>query len=508
MNVTKKINVNFSSLVGLKAELLRKQTEVKEAKAHIETIQTNKLKRKFKQVKNDNKSSPKELTDVEDINNHKKSKIVLEAKARLYTKLKKLKNTNDNYLVDFTNKSDESEEEIIKEDDYDDRFVDPEDNWVEYEDCFGRTRKCLAKDLLLMREKDELLKQEIMKKNMQQSNESNKIEEAQPIKESEIDIMRRKWEEQTQKLADKSDIHYQDVLFDEARGHGVGYYAFSQDEEERVKQQQNLNNLRKETEQKQKHIKELKDMKDKMEQNRLKAARIRQRIRAGLPAESEEQEDSTNTTNVSNDVNTTYNVSLIKESKVSKDDMHKKNEKTREEQIKALEDTLENQKIWREMSQEEWVHKCREERISEFAPVYDKVSKSNFKEIKQPDDPVESDQVSNQIEPLTVSNSSFTDQNTSLDNSSNSISMSKQFSLNSNDQQNDSSMKQNISSVTDTHKYYEGNNSSENILKYNSDFKNQLSQSIDNVLNKIINEEKIAAGLRYLREKYEQSQNN
>ncbi|XP_043502624.1 coiled-coil domain-containing protein 174 [Polistes fuscatus] len=488
MNAAKKINVNFSSLVGLKAELLRKQTEVKEAKAHIETTQTTRPKRKLKQVKNDNKNSAKELTDVEDINNHKKSKIVLEAKSRLYTKLKKLKNNNDNYLVDFTNKSDESEEEIIKEDDYDDTFVDPEDSWVEYEDCFGRTRKCLAKDLSLMREKDDLLKQEIMKKNMQQSNESNKIEEAQPIKESEIDVMRRKWEEQTQKLADKFDIHYQDILFDEARAHGVGYYAFSQDEEERAKQQENLNNLRKETEQKQKRIKELKELKDKMEQNRLKAARIRQRIRAGLPIEPEDQEDSTNTADVSNDVNNTYNVSLIKENEVSKDDTRKKNEKTKEEQIKALEDALENQKIWREMSQEEWVYKCREERIPEFAPVYDKVLGSKSKEIKQSDDTVESDRVSNQIDPLIIANRLSTDQNTLLNNSSNSTNMLKQFSLNINNQQNGSSTEQNI-------------------LKCNNDLKNQPSQSINNVLNKTINEEKIAAGLRYLREKYEQSQN-
>jgi len=30
-----------------------------------------------------------------------------------------------------------------------------------------------------------------------------------------------------------SDIHYQDVLFDEARTHGTAFYRFSKDEEER-----------------------------------------------------------------------------------------------------------------------------------------------------------------------------------------------------------------------------------------------------------------------------------
>lgn len=513
MNVAKKINVNFSSLVGLKAELLRKQTEVKEAKAHIETTQTTKLKRKIKQVKNDNKSSAKELTDVEDINAHKKSKLVLEAKARLYTKLKKSKNSNENFLVDFTNKSDESEEEIFKEDDYDDdRFVDPDDNWVEYKDCFGRTRKCLAKDLPLMREKDELLKQEITKKHMQE-NQSN-IQETQPIKEPEIDIMRRKWEEQTQKLAEKADIHYQDILFDEARAHGVGYYAFSQDEEERAKQQENLNNLRKDTEQKQKHIKELKYLKEKMEQNRLKAARIRQRIRAGLPVEPEDELEN-------NSMDTPNNIPLVQEKKISRDDLHPQDsnvddEKTREEKIKALEETLENQKVWRKMSQEEWVHKCRKERNLEFAPGYnDKILNSNFVKITQPnDDTVVSDQISNQTNSLMFSDLSSTNKNTSVDNSNDPINVSKQTCPDINDQQNDSLTEQfdkntNVPLITYPHIYYKGNDSSVKTTKYNSDPKNnQPSQSINNVLNKTINEEKIAAGLRYLREKYEQSQNH
>ncbi|XP_047352027.1 coiled-coil domain-containing protein 174 [Vespa velutina] len=521
MNVAKKINVNFSSLVGLKAELLRKQTEVKEAKAHIETTQTTKLKRKIKQVKNDHKNSAKELTDVEDINAHKKSKLVLEAKARLYTKLKKSKNSNENFLVDFTNKSDESEEEILKEDDYDDRFVDPDDSWVEYEDCFGRTRKCLAKDLPLMREKDELLKQEITKKHMQQ-NVFN-TEETQ-IKEPEIDIMRRKWEEQTQKLAEKADIHYQDILFDEARAHGVGYYAFSQDEEERAKQQENLTNLRRDTEQKQKHIKELKDLKEKMEQNRLKAARIRQRIRAGLPAEPEEnlQDDSTNTTNISNDINTVNNISSVQENKISRDDLHNQDnnvdkKKTKEQKIKVLEEVLENQRIWREMSQEEWVHKCRKERNLEFAPVYnDKILNSNFVKITQTNNTIVSDQASNQTNSLMFSNISSTNKNTSVNNSSNSINVSKQICPDINDQQNDSLTEQqlldtnaSVPLITYPHIYYRGNDTSVKTSKYNSNPKdNQPSQSINNVLNKTINEEKIAAGLRYLREKYEQSQNH
>ncbi|KAK2585470.1 hypothetical protein KPH14_010128 [Odynerus spinipes] len=489
MNVTKKINVNFSSLVGLKAELLRKQTEVREAKAHIETTQTTKLKRKSKQVKTDRKSSPEKLTDVEDINAHKKSKLVLEAKARLYTKLKKSKNNNENFLVDFTSKSDESEEEIVKEEEYDDKLVDPDDKWVEYEDCFGRTRKCLAKDLILMREKDELLKKEIMKKRIGQ--DESDTDKTTVTKEPEIDVMRRKWEEQTQKLAEKANIHYQDILFDEARAHGVGYYAFSQDEEERAKQQENLTNLRKDTEQKQKQIKELKDLKEKMEQNRLKAARIRQRIRAGLPAEPEEdlQDNSQNITpNCSNDipdVNTTNNTSLAQENEKSQDDSPKDttvhNAKVEEDKVRALEELIENKKIWREMSQEEWVYKCRRERNEEFAPTYNNVSSSTVK--IQPNSNNTSDHMTKQL--------------SSDKNEQNHLSIEQSVNVNTN-----------IPLVTYPSEYYGVNDASIKTVTYSSDIKNQPRQSINNPLSKNINEEEIAAGLKYLREKYERSQNH
>lgn len=53
MNTSKKININVSSLVGLKAELLRKHTEVKDAKAKIDTNKpalVNKTKVKKKKL--------------------------------------------------------------------------------------------------------------------------------------------------------------------------------------------------------------------------------------------------------------------------------------------------------------------------------------------------------------------------------------------------------------------------------------------------------------------------
>lgn len=337
-----------------------------------------------------------------------------------------------------------------------------------------------------MREKDQLLSQEIMKKHVGQT--ICDADNTKVTKEPEIDIMRRKWEEQTQKLAEKANIHYQHILFDEARAHGVGYYAFSQDEEQRAKQQENLANLRKDTEQKQKQIKELKDLKGKMEQNRLRAARIRQRIRAGLPAEPEEDlqnnfEDINNDYNSAiSDVNTMNDASSVKINETSQDDSNKQdisteNTETKEEKIKKLEELIKNNKIWREMSQEEWVYKCRKERNVEFAPTYDNVQSFDVT-------PQSNSNTSDHIPKSLLSDK----------NEQNNIFIEQSVETNTN-----------IPLTSYPCENYEVNNTP--MKTFSNDIKNQSKQYTNNPLSKSINEEEIAAGLRYLREKYEQSQN-
>lgn len=74
-------------------------------------------------------------------------------------------------------------------------------------------------------------------------------------------------------------------LFPEARIHGVGYYSFSTDEEERNKQMEELNRLRQETMQAQKQAEETRKKREEIIAARVKAARARQRARAGLPPE-------------------------------------------------------------------------------------------------------------------------------------------------------------------------------------------------------------------------------
>lgn len=76
-----------------------------------------------------------------------------------------------------------------------------------------------------------------------------------------------------------------EIILLEARTHGVGYYSFSKDEEERAKQQEALKKLRDETEAKQKRAQELKAIREKQLAARIKAAKDRRRARLGLPPE-------------------------------------------------------------------------------------------------------------------------------------------------------------------------------------------------------------------------------
>lgn len=398
MSGPSKITADYSSLVGLKAELLRKRLEARELKSK-NTTQVPKYKPKVKEIKITEKKENSKVIEIEDVNLLKKSKLMLEAKSRLYEKLRNSpRNKNDEFLVDFSNKSDtdnsDSENEFrgdnkLNKDEFEEKNesefteenYDSDDNFVEYKDCFGRTRKCLREDFPKMQEKDNLLKQQISKEPIPEESAETEIKQQEaPQCEPEIEMMRKKWEEQTNRLMNKDNIYYQDVLFDEARTHGVGYYNFSIDEEERAKQQQNLEKLRKETEQKQQEMQNLKEMRQKMEQNRLKVARIRQRIRAGLPPELPEDEDNSEVKNPEIDnskmVKENEEINKIKENKDSSVEVKEDSLAVIEDKVRAFGELLGKRKEWRVMSQEEWVKKRRKDRLNEFGPTYD-----NFKSV-------------------------------------------------------------------------------------------------------------------------------
>ena len=47
------------------------------------------------------------------------------------------------------------------------------------------------------------------------------------------EILRQKWEKEEEENMKKKDLHYGDVLYDEARTHGAAFYNFSRDETSR-----------------------------------------------------------------------------------------------------------------------------------------------------------------------------------------------------------------------------------------------------------------------------------
>lgn len=231
MKSGKVIDISKSSLVSLKAELSRKQEEVKKVKGSESYI---KLPPKPKEtvkanvgVEERNKQDLQEL-QPEEIDLLKKSREVLEVKSRLYDELQKGKLVSEEgksrYLVDFNQKGTqtqaESNDPVLNEkaESSDDDFMESdfdESEWVEYTDCLGRTRKCHRSELAEMKEIDAKMSKEVCRER-QEEKEVAAVERPPELVSSDMERerFRQKWEEQEQELLNKKDIHYEDILFD------------------------------------------------------------------------------------------------------------------------------------------------------------------------------------------------------------------------------------------------------------------------------------------------------
>ncbi|KAJ1531823.1 hypothetical protein ONE63_000476 [Megalurothrips usitatus] len=337
MNSGSKLDISKSSLLSLKAELARKHEEATKAKAQA---QGNYIKPLAKPAKSSIFSrsntgvDQRQENDIPELTDDEEAKILrsrstLERKAKIYDSLSQ-GNSHDgssNYLVDFPQKSSdtryseyreaqkeaeerrrrekEEEEEEARRADSDeyDAPSDPEDDWVDYKDSLGRTRRCLRRDLPRFRELDDRLLKSLEPKVPVQDESPPHPGPLPPgglppgcaAPDLLSDDMRReqqrlKWEEEEEKLRDKSDIHYQDVLFEEARTHGVGYFPFARDEGTRRSQQDDLRKLRRETEAKQKSALTQRERRQQLMQARLRAAHNRKRAREGLPPLADDEE--------------------------------------------------------------------------------------------------------------------------------------------------------------------------------------------------------------------------
>ncbi|KAM9102130.1 coiled-coil domain-containing protein 174 isoform 1-T1 [Sarcophilus harrisii] len=267
----KPLDVAASSLVDLKAELFRKQEEFKQEKLLKDAGVTGKPKSTNKKPSIWNKqnagvSSRAEKDAEQKIEEQKtldKSREKLEEKAKLYEQMTKGdfldEETEDMYLVDFTQKiidkrremqalnlNKESKEAAGKEEDGDEALSDadipppqdPSEEWVDYVDSLGRSRRCMKKDLPGLIEMDKNLNGKLYVSDKTLLSEDMRRE-----------LQRQQWEEEEKEALSRpvGPVHYEDIRENEARQLGVGYFAFARDKTLRNKQMETLEMLREQT---------------------------------------------------------------------------------------------------------------------------------------------------------------------------------------------------------------------------------------------------------------------
>jgi len=405
---TKRLQVDATSLADLKAELHRKKGEatknrqqgnyrpekVRETKTNIWSKENTGLIARMQ--KDLQKKKEDEFAE-------ERAKLQLEKKARLYDSLKKGKgrsseSVTENFLVNFSaNPDDDSDEDFIEDREYPADSKDEE--WVEYVDALGRTRKCMRKDLPKQQRqvKDLVREATVEKEGGREGGETGQglRKEAPDLmdEQTRLDMLRQKWEEQEMENLAKNDIHYSDIRFDEARTHGAGFYNFSNDESKREGEQSTLKKLHEETDAMRRKRERKAESRKRAMDIRIKKVRAKRRAMAGLPPEEENSDDELDekadyNSDDDDDKPLDINKSVMDGLKL----FRSKADETTERQLNADkrvagsirrewdEDKEAQQeddaprREWRVMDQREWVSKKRVERPGEFAPPssYDK----------------------------------------------------------------------------------------------------------------------------------------
>jgi len=107
------------------------------------------------------------------------------------------------------------------------------------------------------------------------------------------DLLRQKWEREEEENLAKPQLHYTDVLFDEARTHGAGHYNFSRNESKRFSEMENLKSTHNETLEERFKRDAKKSHDDAKLKARLKKVRDKKRLKMGLPALPDDDDDPT-----------------------------------------------------------------------------------------------------------------------------------------------------------------------------------------------------------------------
>ncbi|KAM5280566.1 coiled-coil domain-containing protein 174 isoform 2-T2 [Ctenodactylus gundi] len=232
----KPLDVAASSLVDLKAELFRKQEEFKQEKLLKDSGVLGKPKTTNKKPsvwskQNTGVSGRAEKDAEQKIEEQKtldKAREKLEEKAKLYEKMTKGdfidEEVEDMYLVDFTQKiidrrremevlcpsrvPREAEERDEDEDLPADDVPPPRDSseeWVDYVDSLGRSRRCMRKDLPGLLEMDRSLQGRLF---VSPANEKTLLSE-----DMRKELQRQEWEEKEREALSRpvGPVHYEDV---------------------------------------------------------------------------------------------------------------------------------------------------------------------------------------------------------------------------------------------------------------------------------------------------------
>ncbi|KAK2858259.1 hypothetical protein Q7C36_006178 [Tachysurus vachellii] len=304
----KQYNVTASSLVDLKAELYRKQESFKQEKLAQDAGTTSKSHNHTKKpsvwTKQNQGVSARAQKDVEktaeEEQNLDKSRQKLEEKARLYEQMTKGdfpdEETESLYLVDFTQKIIEqkkvAQSREAESGDRDGEGTDlhvpipppqsTDEEWVDYVDALGRSRKCLRKDLPQFQKMDQDL----------QGKRVVGVDRTLLSEDMRREMQREQWEreEEEQMKRPVGPVHYENIRDQEARDLGVGYFAFSQDEEQRKKQQETLDMLRAQTADQRTKRENLKEKRKALLEARLAKVKMRKMKKSKMEPGAKEEE--------------------------------------------------------------------------------------------------------------------------------------------------------------------------------------------------------------------------
>ncbi|XP_028825110.1 coiled-coil domain-containing protein 174 [Denticeps clupeoides] len=379
MDKKKKLfNVTSVSLVDLKAELYRKQQEFRKEKlcqdgSSKPAAQTT-AKKPSIWSKQNNGVCARAQKDVEQKTEEEcsldKSKKKLEEKARLYDQMIQGNFPDEEaeslFLVDFTQKIINQKREMNTSTSYSHSNTEaythvpppqiPDEEWVDYVDTFGRSRRCLKNDLPELQRMDQNL----------QNKRHITVEKTLLSEDMRREMQREEWEREEEERLEKplGPIHYEDIREQEARDLGVGYFAFAQDEQQRKKQRETLDMLRDQTtEQRTKRV-ILKDKRKALLAARL--AKVRMKKKMSSKQEGTEDEPAGH---VGGDDH-----QEVKEDDQLEDTAEASVVQNVEVEIQERKDTkhgLTHIREWdrgKDFLWDQWSSRRREERDSEFAP--------------------------------------------------------------------------------------------------------------------------------------------